>query len=595
MAIFNENDELEVPELINKRWSYCKTEIYNLSHGYPKFELIKALIEIREKYTVSPNLSEIISFTGFDNAILSIQRWDWDEVKDISTLDIDAPEIGKLGAELMILHTIRESIRNHLLKIDDEGNLHETEYGAIHFNNLNSFNVEITGSKIDIARKRYLQGRLTKNQRRMDPSFEIPSVKRLYWENSIIMLLRAPIPFYTTMSMLTPKQQELFIKFHSKLIHKIDKRSEGIIKVRLKPDSEISKMLDNLTPPTNKNDYRPKFTGCIKSETVNEDGKIDYYIGIGALSMFGMFLLGFTRSHLDDKSFRAERAVRDIIEANNYWKVIESNKEVIFENHEVITEIDIIAQSTSNPDEIITFEVKDFSFWKGWIWNQNADTRRAYYENAVEKLPVKEEYIKSKYNCKTIRSYIVTSIPESYNKIKDTELIYLNDLTEFLYKLSNHPYIPRKRHRSTNFLIRYYENLKKDMEHSKKIEVKINENKEILAEIKKQLDEIKKEYENARDQYKIVKSEYDTAKISHDLISKRLLKDDGEKHYQIEAELKKIKFELVNLRKELARKAENIHTIRNKHEFILKKYKSKENELKSLQEARQRNLSGRIF
>ena len=89
ITIITDNDKLVLPELLTRRWQDVKTFIYSLSYGYNKFDLVKALLKDRESHTVAPNLSEITSFTGYDNAILSIMKWDWPIEKDNSTLDMD--------------------------------------------------------------------------------------------------------------------------------------------------------------------------------------------------------------------------------------------------------------------------------------------------------------------------------------------------------------------------------------------------------------------------------------------------------------------------------------------------------------------------
>ena len=588
------NIELVVPRLLDRRWQDCKTAIYNLAVGHNKFDLIKNLLKVREQHTVTPNIREITSFTGIDNAILSIQKWQWEETKDGSTIDIDAVEIGQFGAELMILHTIKESIRNDLLCWKDD-KLCETHLGQIHFSNLNTFNVEITGSKMDVVKKRYMQGRLSKSQRKMDPTNKISSVKRLYWENSIIMLLRAPIPFYRAMQRLSYAEQEMLIAFHSKLTSKLDKKSEGIVRIRVERDSTTDIMLNKLTPIKDREERRPQFTAGLRVESEDVAERVDYILGIGALSMFTMFVMGFTREHLDEKSRRAELAVCDVIEDNGYWKVLDSNRDVIFEGSEVITEIDIIAKSTKNPGRLITFEVKDFSFWKGWVWRQGSEIRQQYYEKAVDKLAIKENYIREKYECDTVESFIVTSIPESNDRIGQTQLIFLSDLTEFLYKLSNLEVASRKRHQSSNYLVRYFERLQKDYKNTTGIQTEINEHLKVKKEILSELDKIKEEYNCSRDIFNSINSEFDTLKVSQKLASKRLVKDTGEKHFQLEAELKKIKASILNVKRDLTIKSKKLHQIKDQYEEKKKLCKQIDDDIAKIEKLMDRHLRSRTF
>ena len=92
----------------------------------------------------------------------------------------------------------------------------------------------------------------------------------------------------------------------------------------------------------------------------------------------------------------------------------------------------------------IAFEVKDFSFWRGWIWGQGAEIRKEYYLRAIQKLPIKEDFIRQKHSCNNITSVIVTSIPEPFDSIKGVKLIYLSNLSEELVKLSENQFTPRK-------------------------------------------------------------------------------------------------------------------------------------------------------
>ncbi|MHA2502459.1 MAG: nuclease-related domain-containing protein, partial [Candidatus Kariarchaeaceae archaeon] len=397
-------EALAEASLLDQRWKDIKTAIYNLACEHPKHDLILALLKLREDYTAAPSLREITNFTGFDVAIKAIQGWNWKAQSTSHSLDVDATEIGRYGAELMVVHLLKESIRNNLL-VQEDGKLVETDQGKVHFDALNSFNVDITGSRMDIARKRFLQSRLTKQQRSMDPVNKIPIVKHLYWENSILMLLRAPLPFYHAMASLSVEEQEYLLDFHSKLVSKSDQNSSGLVKVRLTRSSRPAKILTKLTPPRNNKDRRPRFVACVIADS--QDDKIEFHIGLGALTMFTMFLMGFDRDHLDDKARRAENAVRAVIEHSGHWSVVESNTDVVMEGGDVITEIDIIAQSTLHKDDWLTIEVKDFSFWRGWIFGHGADSRREYYMKAIGKLPIKEDYIRQKHSIDEITSIIV--------------------------------------------------------------------------------------------------------------------------------------------------------------------------------------------
>lgn len=584
--------ELILPSLLDRRWRDIKTGIFNLVKYHSKVDLVLELIKLRERYTSAPTLSEITNFTGFDVAIHTVNNWTWNRIDENRSIEFDANEIGKYGAELMVVHTLRESLRNNLL--DWDGNkLSETERGTLHFSALNSFNVDITGSRIDIAKKRFSQGRLNKQQRKMDPINRIPSVKRLYWDNSILMLLRSPLPFYKAMQNFTDKEREYLLKLHSQLITKTENQSMGVIRVRLKKGSKAANILHKLTTPQRSNDRRPQFVGCVEVSLKNKE-KVDFKIGIGALTMFVMFLLGFDRDHLDEKAKRAETAVKDIIEHFGYYKVIESNVDVIQEAGEVITEIDIIAQSKLD-NTWITFEVKDFSFWRGWIWGQGADQRKEYYVKAIEKLEVKEEFICKKYSCKEVTSIIVTSIPEPFSMLEKTQFVYLSDLNETLARLSGTKYTPRKRHQSSNFLIRYFERLHTDYSQSDNLQKPLNDISIEINELREKMLDQKDEYDGVRQTYQMLISEHDTLKLEEKLISKRIIKDTGEKHYHLESELNETRTKISRSNKNINIRAEILRDLKLNYQQSFQALKKIEKEKEKIGKSRERLLNSRLF
>ncbi|OLS18391.1 MAG: hypothetical protein HeimC2_44460 [Candidatus Heimdallarchaeota archaeon LC_2] len=584
--------ELILPSLLDRRWRDIKTGIFNLVKYHSKVDLVLELIKLRERYTSAPTLSEITNFTGFDVAIHTVNNWTWNRIDENRSIEFDANEIGKYGAELMVVHTLRESLRNNLL--DWDGNkLTETERGILHFSALNSFNVDITGSRIDIAKKRFSQGRLNKQQRKMDPINKIPSVKRLYWDNSILMLLRSPLPFYKAMQNFTDKEREYLLKLHSQLITKTENQSMGVIRVRLKKGSKAANILHKLTTPQRSNDRRPQFVGCVEVSLKNKE-KVDFKIGIGALTMFVMFLLGFDRDHLDEKAKRAETAVKDIIEHFGYYKVIESNVDVIQEAGEVITEIDIIAQSKLD-NTWITFEVKDFSFWRGWIWGQGADQRKEYYVKAIEKLEVKEEFICKKYSCQEVTSIIVTSIPEPFSMLEKTQFVYLSDLNETLARLSGTKYTPRKRHQSSNFLIRYFERLHTDYSQSDNLQKPLNDISIEINELREKMQDKKDEYDGVRQTYQMLISEHDTLKLEEKLISKRIIKDTGEKHYHLESELNETRTKISRSNKNINIRAEILRDLKLNYQQSFQALKKIEKEKEKIGKSRERLLNSRLF
>lgn len=588
------NGDQQESSLLDRRWKEIKTAMYGLTTSHDKFELILSLIRLREDHTAAPTLSEITNFTGYDVAIKTIQGWEWEKTPGSQSLDADANEIGKYGAELMVIHSIRECLRNGLLTWDYQ-DLVETEQGQVHFTSLNSFNVDITGSRMDIAKKRFMQSRLTKAQRHMDPVNKIPVVRQLYWENSILMLLRAPLPFYQAMAILSEVEQDYILSLHSKLVSKSKQDSSGIVRVRLTKNSMAVKVLSKLAPPTDTSDRRPRFVACLQDPAYKDPEKVEYHLGLGALTMFTMFLLGFDRDHLDEKATRAENAVKQVIEHSGHWKVVDSNTEVIMGDGEVITEIDIIAQSLRDRGVWTTFEVKDFSFWKGWIFGHGIDARREYYLKAIAKLPIKEEYIQEKHDCEAINSVIVTSIPEPYSELEDIPLIYLSDMYEELAKMTSNDYTPRKRHQSSNFLTRYYERLMNDYKSADDLNKPMDGIRTQIQVLRKELTTIKGEYQSVKDTYSGIVSEHDTLIVSEKLASKRLLMDTGEKHYQLEEELKQIRVKISKIKRDRKVKASILKELKGKYNEKLEQIKGKEKELEKVQKSHDRLLVPRLF
>lgn len=546
--------------------------MHQICVNHKKKDLIRALIAEREHHTSAPTLSEITKLTGFDVAIHTIMNWDW-KPKNQGNLEIDAKLIGDVGAELMVLHAIRESIKNGLIKFQDD-DLELTSLGARHFETVNSFNVDITGNRIDIAKKRFTTIRMNKTQREMDPINKLTSVRRLYWENSIIMLLRAPLPFYRAMKNLTQKEIEITIELLNKLTENEESHSTGLKKVRVPRKSVIYSTLKKLSPEKGE-DRRPKFVACIEEK--EENSKVEFSVGIGALTMFVMFLQGFKREQLDEKAKRAEFAVKDVIEFSDYWEVVETNTEILDEGGETVTEIDIIARSKKDPDQWVHCEVKDFSYWRGWIFGRNIEIRRQYYQKAVEKLPVKEQFIKEKFSCKKIKSFIVTSIPEAFEEINGVPLVYLSDLQEVLASINHRPFTPRKKYSSQNFLIRYFRRLKNDYETASEAEEKLRKLEKKYRTLKKEEALIKEKFSEKRSLLEKHRSSVATLKMSRKFATKRLLRDDGSKHFQIEEEINRIKGDLNRVNRELA-------LCQSQFKEIAEKLKKKQSSIKKLKD-----------
>lgn len=266
-----------LPKALNKRWKSLKSKMYELTQKYDKEEIIHSLLSKREQFTAVPTLSDITLFTGYDIAISTISNWQWNIKKaDLQESDVDS--IGKIGAEIVTIHAIGECLNNELLEFKNN-HLEETEFGKVHFQTVNSFNVDVTGSRMDIARKKFMTSRMNRSMREKDPVSQIISVRNLYWENSILMLLRAPLPFYRAMRMLKPKQQKSLLDFHSKLMEKAENHRQGIKKVRLKRNSNISRILSKISFYSERKRKRPTFVTALRKDY--DENKFEFFIAIG--------------------------------------------------------------------------------------------------------------------------------------------------------------------------------------------------------------------------------------------------------------------------------------------------------------------------
>ena len=120
------------------------------------------------------------------------------------------------------------------------------------------------------------------------------------------------------------------------------------------------------------------------------------------------------------------------------------------------------------------------------------------------KLQVKEDFICEKYSCKEVTSIIVTSIPEPFTILQDVQFVYLSDLNETLAKLSGRDYTPRKKHQSSNFLIRYFERLLSDYNQWDNLQIPLDKLDEEMNKVRDKMIHEKDEYEKVRVTYKML-------------------------------------------------------------------------------------------
>ena len=171
----------------------------------------------------------------------------------------------------------------------------------------------------------------------------------------------------------------------------------------------------------------------------------------------------------------------------------------------------------------------------------------------------------------------------------------MSDLNEELSKLGNLKFIPRKKHHGSNFLIRYFEKLDQDYEAVKKLEEPKSGMIRQSNSLKNEIDSCKDEYESFRITYNYVVSEFDTLVISKKFVTKRLLKDTGEKHYQIEAELDVLRKKISKTNRERKIKSQQLKAIKEQYNKLLKDYKKVEVELQKLSRSKDRLLASRLF
>ena len=501
-----------LPENLKNRWIFIRNEIGQLAKLYKKEDLIRALIRRREDYTNSPTLSEIMKFSGIDIAIHRISNWEW-KPNSGSNFDEDVKIIALLGAELTILYTIGECIRNNLIEYKNH-ELLETEMGSRHFCAINSFNIYATGTREDIAKHQFRINRMSKNAKN-NRNLNIPVARQLFFQNTMLMLLRTPLPFYKTRSKLTVSQTKYLLQIYERVAAEASQKNNSVQIVKFPTNSEIENLFKALTPDSTNEGRVPSFylgiecaenQGKSSAKITPSKDKIKFEIGVGSFSYFATFLLGFDRETLTEKSKSAELAVRRVFEENGHFEIVDTNTDIECDKRKLpITEIDIIAKSKVPIDGEhlwIHCEVKDYSYWKGWLFGQGIPVRRSYFLKAVSKLSVKEDFIKKKYSCSKVKSVIVTTIREVFDEINDIPIIDINALG---YKLSELVNSKRTRTRTpphSNYFIKYYNKLQSDLTSSNKINEEISELMKQLTSQAKKLKKIKSEYDQKCEHFK---------------------------------------------------------------------------------------------
>ena len=569
--------------ILSNRWKYVKTQIYKLASDFPKKKIIKELLKQREEFTSQVRLPLIMMFSGCDVAIHTLLRWEeWKpQPKHGLPISIAARDIATFGTELVLIHTLRQALKNNLFR-EENGKIVPTERGERHFSRIHSFDVKVSGTTLDVARMQWRKKRRKHSMYRKGMSFwdVPPSVIELHTRNAFLMFLRSPIPFYRSMAMLSPEEIDALIKFSQKLREVADETTShsGLYVVKLKKDSVIARALTVLSNVNLQRIEQPAHLVALYEGEENE--KKVFVIGLEAFSLFTTFLESFDLEELEDKAHLAEEAAKDIVESSNAWEIVNTRYEVV-ENEgdedKVITEIDIIAKKKDDPTTYVLIEVKDYSFWGGWIFG-GSERKRAYYEEAAKKMELRKKIIAEEFGAKTVYSLFVSSVPEPFTEIKSIPVIFIEDLSAKLSELAGiKEESDTERQKPTNFLLRYYESLVSFLEKSKQIEVEIQIKKKQKHELFKKKKEHVNKINNLNMKAQSIKSELRVLLARKKLLKKkRMGTTDSDQIMKIRKEIKQINSELLRYKEQLEKIEEKIE---NENQEI-EKIDSKINKIK---------------
>ena len=576
-------------EILEDRWKYVKTRIYQLASEYAKRELIKELIKIREEFTTQIRLPAIIMLSGCDVVLHTILRWeDW-KPQPSRGLPINRAtrELAILGSELVLIHTLRQAIKNHLFE-EIDGELRPTERGERHFSRVHSFDVKVAGTALDVARLQWRKKRQRRTHYRKGfHDWDIPlSVLELHRRNAFLMFLRSPVTFYRSMTMLTPEQIEALIRLSHKLreMAEISTAHGTLFRLKLKIHSSIAKALYALSDVNLKRIEQPAHQVSIYEG--EDQGKVVFLIGLEAFMLFTTFLESFDLEELEDKARLAEEAVRDIIEESPLWDIVNTRYEVVEnegDDDRVITEIDMIARSTENPEKYILIEVKDYSFWAGWIFG-GSERKRNYYEKAVEKMELRKDHIRKEFGAKEVLSLFVSSVPEPFQEINDIPVVFVEDLPQILEELGKqYKAEAKERQKPTNFLFKYYQSLLRFLHDAEKIEQEIKEKKSRLRSVQNEKHRMEKEVQTLTEVANSLKSELRTLLTRKQILKKRRWKvQQSSQIDRIRDEIKALDKELLNYKRKLDNVEEKISSVHQEIEKIEGKIRKLKKEIERL-------------
>ncbi len=548
-----------IEDILTRRWKYVKTQIYKLASDYSKKKIIKELVKQREEFTSQVRLPLIMMFSGCDVAIHTLLRWDeWTpQPKHGLPISIAARDIATFGTELVLIHTLRQALKNGLFR-EENGKLITTSRGEKHFSRLHSFDVKVSGTTLDVARMQWRKKRRKHAMYRKGyrSFWEIPpSVIELHTRNAFLMFLRSPIPFYRSMAMLSPEEIEALVKFSQKLRDMAEETTShsGLYVVKLKKESIIAKALMTLSNVNLQRIEQPAHLVALYEG--EENNKKIFVIGLEAFSLFTTFLESFDLEALEDKAHLAEEAVKDIIEMSNTWEIVNMRYEVVEnegEEDKVITEIDIIAKKIDEPSTYILIEVKDYSFWGGWIYG-GSERKRTYYKEAAKKMELRKKIIAEEFNAKKVYSLFVSSVPEPFAEISGIPVVFIEDLSTILAELSGNPEdIESERQRPTNFLLKYYESLISFINKSESIDTEIQRKKKKKHELFKKKKKYEQKVNELNTKAQTIKSELRVLLARKKLLKKkRAQTTDHDKIVKIRAEIKQIDKELIHYNHQL--------------------------------------------
>ena len=201
---------------------------------------------------------------------------------------------------------------------------------------------------------------------------------------------------------------------------------------------------EEFNSPDDKTNF-PTLIGFLKLDESEE--KISFRVFPRNLDALIFLCETYESTSTNLKALYAESLISSIIETLPKWDVVGKNVEVprkegincvcITDNTKcdcgpkILTEIDLIVVH-HELDLCVVVEVKDYSYWKGYINGEKFDSRQLNYSEAAKKMTVKQDWVSENYDFHLVEPVIVTTLPEAFSEIDDVPIIFSRYFCEFL-------------------------------------------------------------------------------------------------------------------------------------------------------------------